>query len=74
MEAFNSMLDKVKTHPDVMDKVHSVLDKVKKHPEVIEKVAEVLHLGKHGNWTFDLWLLYVDKLTIHQQTWKQRSV
>lgn len=47
MEAFNSMLDKVKTHPDVMDKVHSVLDKVKKHPEVIEKVAEVLHLGKH---------------------------
>jgi len=47
METFSSMLDKVKTNPDVMEKVHSVLDKVKSHPEVLEKVAEVLHLGKH---------------------------
>jgi hypothetical protein len=48
MEAFkNSMLEKVKTNPDVMEKVHSVLDKVKGHPEVLGKVAEVLHLGKH---------------------------
>jgi len=47
MEAFSSMLDKVKTHPDVMEKVHSVLDKVKSHQEVMEKVDEVLHLGKH---------------------------
>ncbi|KAM0928899.1 hypothetical protein ACQ4PT_001951 [Festuca glaucescens] len=47
MEAFSSMIDKVKTNPDVMEKVHSVLDKVKNHPEVMEKVAEVLHLGKH---------------------------
>ncbi|KAF7022639.1 hypothetical protein CFC21_035324 [Triticum aestivum] len=50
MDALSSMLDKakdkVKSNPDVMEKVNSVLDKVKNHPEVMEKVAEVLHLGK----------------------------
>ncbi|KAF7022638.1 hypothetical protein CFC21_035324 [Triticum aestivum] len=52
MDALSSMLDKakdkVKSNPDVMEKVNSVLDKVKNHPEVMEKVAEVLHLGKQS--------------------------
>ncbi|KAM3330747.1 hypothetical protein ACQJBY_027091 [Aegilops geniculata] len=52
MDALSSMLDKakdkVKSNPDVMEKVNSVLHKVKNHPEVMEKVAEVLHLGKQS--------------------------
>ncbi|XP_021311049.1 eukaryotic translation initiation factor 5B isoform X2 [Sorghum bicolor] len=55
MDAFSSVMDKVKSHPEVMEKVSAVMDKVKSHPEVVEKVkdevkslADALHLRRHG--------------------------
>lgn len=55
MDALNAVMDKVKNHPEVMEKVSAVMDKVKSHPEMVEKVkdevkslAETLHLRKHG--------------------------
>jgi len=55
MDAFSAVMDKVKSHPEVMEKVSAVMDKVKSHPEVVEKVknevkslADALHLRRHG--------------------------
>ncbi|CAD6238197.1 unnamed protein product [Miscanthus lutarioriparius] len=56
MDAFSAVMDKVKSHPEVMEKVSAVMDKVKSHPEVVEKVknevkslADALHLRRHGS-------------------------
>lgn len=57
MDAFSAVMDKVKSHPEMMEKVSAVMDKVKNsHPEAVEKVkdevmslADALHLRRHGS-------------------------
>ncbi|ONM40556.1 gibberellin responsive 1 isoform X2 [Zea mays] len=56
MDAFSAVMDKVKGHPEAMEKVSAVMDKVKSHPEVVDKVkdevmslAGALRLRRHGS-------------------------
>lgn len=78
MDAFSAVMDKVKSHPEMMEKVSAVMDKVKKsHPEAVEKVkdevmslADALHLRRHGKlnmhcfWGLHRWILFIRSLIV----------